>query len=205
LDGRDRRPDVGYLRFQCFDFTGQWKPFCFLPFHPTCFLLLEKSCFYSLFTPDWQPARDPVSTLHPPHSNTNVSAFHWLFTPKVSGQLSYDLFFLIGGISPEKRNSKFETEFLFSAKLLTLLKWRASSSSFSHIWRYSKHEIHSSENCFSKNREFATKMKWFSRVFNRRKWGEGKISKLRDFYIFFKVFSQKYERMMEDLHFIYGL
>jgi hypothetical protein len=56
---------------------------------PTCFLLLENS----LFTPDWQSARDAFSTPHPPHSKTDVSAFHWLFTPKVSGQLSYDLLF----------------------------------------------------------------------------------------------------------------
>jgi hypothetical protein len=95
--------------------------------------------FYSWLTARKRPCFYPP---HPPHSKTNVSAFHWLFIPKVSGQLSYDLFFSTGEISPEKRNSKFKTEFLFlfSPKLLTLLKWRASSSSFSHIWRYSKYE-----------------------------------------------------------------
>jgi hypothetical protein len=71
-----------------------WKSLVF-----THFLPLTDSPQETLFLPP-----------HPPHSKTDVSAFHWLFTPKVSGQLSYDLFFfLIGEISPEKRNSKFKT------------------------------------------------------------------------------------------------
>jgi hypothetical protein len=117
-----------------------------------------------------------------------VSAFHWLLTPKVSGQLSYDLFFK-NNWRNFARKAKFEIQnrvflFLFPQNLLTLLKWRASSSSFSHIWRFSKYESRKSQapfhfegNCghfwrflklrnsflrriaFQKTKEFATKMK----------------------------------------------